>query len=220
VGLKGRLADVIYSPESGLADPDQRYLASYFLKRADRTMRCFPGLDTIQKDTKLSRKRVVRAIARLEAATGPVRIQVRRGCRKDGPGRTVNVYTLLIDLSAAEALKSSAKQSAPMALRLPSSKAPDLSADLSVKSTVPECRNGRDLSADVDPGSLSGNSLNELSQVVKPRARAPVFKKMTQGQREEEELRARDEARTRQLERLAQWVRDNPDANDPPSKEG
>jgi len=183
VGLKGKMADVIYSQESGLADPDQRYLASYFLKRANAGMQCFPSLDTIQRDTMLPRKRVVRAITGLEAAPGPVSLDVRRGCRRDGPGRAVNLYTLLVDLSAAEALKSAREQSAASALKSPpvtrSVTRSELSAELSAVPPPAECQNGGHLSADVDPGSLSGNSYKNRTlsgvEAARPRRARPAL---------------------------------------------
>jgi hypothetical protein len=224
---KGRVLDVIYSPDSGLDEWDHRGMAAYFVKRGDAQLKCFPSLDTIERETAAPRKRIMRAIAALEAATGAVRLQVRRGCRKDGPGRAVNVYTLIVDLSAADALKSAREQSAASALKSEDSRESrnalrnvsgtrDLSADLSVESGRPECQNVGELSADVGTGSLTKNSYKEFSQDPDPRVRAsgPFLKKVrsqTPEQREQEQQRLAEQARQRGQAKLAQWNREHPD---------
>lgn len=183
---KGKQLDVILSVDSGLAH-DARYLAIALLRRSDKKGQCWPSLDTLRNDTGMSRRKIVEAIDALEHATGPVRVVVVRRCRKDGPGRASNVYTLIVDQSSNPELKSSPHQSSKGKLKSPDHqssngelKPSSSGVDLSSNSGGPEFQNGGDLNSDVGTGSHSGNLLTEPTQCGEPsnaRARKSSGKK-------------------------------------------
>lgn len=167
---KGRRLDVILSAASGLSH-EARYLAIALLRRSNRKGQCWPSLDTLCTDTGMSRRKIVEAIDALEHATGPVRIVVVRRCRKDGPGRASNVYTLTVNQSSNAELNSSPHQSSNGTLKSPVDqsvktelKSRNSSVDLSSNSGGPEFQNGGDLSSDVGTGTYSGNLLKEPTQ--------------------------------------------------------
>ena len=171
--------DVILSPVSGLPLADMRLLALALLHRENKQGESWPSLDTLQADTGLPRRRVVQAIGALEEATGPVRLNVVRRCRKDGPGRAPNIYRLTVELSARVGLNSPADLSAAPGLKLSTElSAPselnsrELSANLSSKLGRAEFQKPVDLSSDVDPGTHSGNSPKEPTQRESARERA------------------------------------------------
>ncbi|HMI85722.1 MAG TPA: hypothetical protein VK550_16615 [Polyangiaceae bacterium] len=150
--------DVILSPAGGI-NTDARIVAINLLRCENKKGVSWHSLDTQQKETGLPRRRLVAAIAELEAATGPVRLSVIRRCRADGPGRAPNVYRLAVYLSSKVELKSGGELSSTPAL---SSGRPEF------QNGRPEFQNGGELSSDGGTGSHSGISL-----ILEPTHREP-----------------------------------------------